>query len=158
MYFYFWSHCLHCCVLVFSCCGEWWLLFVAVSGLIVVEASCCSLGALELKLQQLGCTGLAALRHVGSSWTRTESVSSALAGRFLTTVPSGKPRDVNSNSTHFFLISLAEEFINFIHLKLQVFGFTSFPYCVCLFSSSLISSVTFIISILLLWFHVFITD
>ena len=69
-------------------------------------------------------------------WTRKSSVSSALAGRFLTTVPSGKPRDVNSNSTYFFLISLAKEFINFIHLKLQVFGFTGFPYCVCLFSSS----------------------
>ena len=51
MYFYFWSRCLHRCVLFFSRCGQWWLLFAAVSGLIVVVASCCGLGALELELQ-----------------------------------------------------------------------------------------------------------
>ena len=50
MYFYFWSR-FHRCVLFFSHCGQWWLLFTAVSGLIVVVASCCGLGALELELQ-----------------------------------------------------------------------------------------------------------
>ena len=34
--------------------------------------------------------GLAALWHVGSSWTRDCTVSPALAGRFFTTEPPGK--------------------------------------------------------------------
>ena len=35
--------------------------------------------------------GLVALQHVGSSRTRAKSVSPVLVGRFLTTVPPGKP-------------------------------------------------------------------
>ena len=35
--------------------------------------------------------GLVALRHVESSWTRTEPMSPALAGRFFTTKPPAKP-------------------------------------------------------------------
>ena len=39
-------------------------------------------------------TGLVALQHVGSSWTRDEPQSPALAGRFFTTEPPGKPLGV----------------------------------------------------------------
>ena len=42
--------------------------------------------------QQLWCMGLVALRHVGSSQTRFELESPALAERFFTTEPPGKPR------------------------------------------------------------------
>ena len=41
--------------------------------------------------QQLWLTGLVAPRHVGSSRTRAQTRDPALAGRFLTTAPPGKP-------------------------------------------------------------------
>ena len=52
--------------------------------------SCCSLWALECGLSICGTGDLVALQHVESSWTRVKSVSPALAGRFLSTVPPGK--------------------------------------------------------------------
>ena len=41
--------------------------------------------------QWLRSVSLVALRNVGSSWTGIEPVSPALAGRFFTTEPPGKP-------------------------------------------------------------------
>ena len=41
--------------------------------------------------QQLWCTGLVALQHVGSSRTRDQTHVPALQGGLLVTVPSGKP-------------------------------------------------------------------
>ena len=60
--------------------------------------SSCPTWALQLgfpdsraQAQQLWCTGLVLLSHVGSSWTGIKSMSPALAGRFFTTEPPGKP-------------------------------------------------------------------
>ena len=38
--------------------------------------------------------GLVALRHVGSSWMRDQTHVHTLAGRFFTTEPPGKPRQL----------------------------------------------------------------
>ena len=43
-----------------------------------------------MRVQSLWCTGLVALRHVGSSWTRDRTHVPALAGKFLTTGPPGE--------------------------------------------------------------------
>ena len=45
------------------------------------------------RLQQLNCKGLAALWHVRSSQTSIKPIFPALAGRFFTTEPPGKPLD-----------------------------------------------------------------
>ena len=52
---------------LFSSCGEWGLLFVAVCKLLLLQSAGSSAQALHL-----GCTGLAAPRHVGSSRTRDQ--------------------------------------------------------------------------------------
>ena len=92
------------CAQAFCSCGEWGLLFVAVHGLLIVVASLvaehglqarklssCSMRALERRLRS--CGAWAQLLH--SMWHLPglgfEPVSPALAGRFLTTVPPGKP-------------------------------------------------------------------
>ena len=69
----------------FSCCRAWCF-------------SSCGIRAESLQLQGsiaqaqwLWRTGLAALWQVGSSWTRDEPMSPALAGRFFTTEPPRKP-------------------------------------------------------------------
>ena len=49
-----------------------------------------SAGSRVCRLQSLWYTGLASLRHMGSSWTRSQTHVSAQAGRFLTTGPPGK--------------------------------------------------------------------
>ena len=101
---------LHCCRL-FSSCGERGLLSSCsawashCSGFSCCGAqalrgvdSRCSTWAQYLQLlgsraqtQQLWCMGLVVPRHVGSSQTRVEPVSPAMAGRFFTTELSGKP-------------------------------------------------------------------
>ena len=53
--------------------------------------SCCEAQAPDAQAQQLWLTGLVAPRHVGSSQTRARTRSPALAGRFSTTAPPGKP-------------------------------------------------------------------
>ena len=52
----------------------------------------CGAQAPDAQTQQLWITGLAALRHVGPG---LEPMSPALAGRFLTTAPPGKPPILN---------------------------------------------------------------
>ena len=72
--------CLHCGAAAFHCsgfsCGAWAAGHTGFSR--------CSTWA------QLWPTGLVALRHVESSQTRIEPMSSVLAGRFLSTLPPGK--------------------------------------------------------------------
>ena len=98
------------CVRAFSSCGEWGLLFVAVCGLLIAVASRCRAWALGTQAsvvvaRGLSSCGLRALEHRLSScgaqaqflhgmWDipgpGIESMSPALAGRFLTTAPPGK--------------------------------------------------------------------
>ena len=82
---------IRCCAWAFSSCSEWgvlsscsvwashwgWLLFLQSTGS-------------RVKAQKLWHTGLVAPWHMGSSWTRDQSVSLALVGGFSTTGPLGK--------------------------------------------------------------------
>ena len=81
-----------CCVWAFSSCGKRGLLF-AVHGLLIVVASLVVEHGLQAQgFQQLWHTGSVAPRHVGSSQARDQTrVPPALAGRFLSTAPPGKP-------------------------------------------------------------------
>ena len=79
------------CARAFSSCGKWGPLFIAVRGPLTIAASCCGAQAPDAQAQQLWRTDLVVPRHVGSSQTRIEPVSPALAGRFSTTAPPGKP-------------------------------------------------------------------
>ena len=54
--------------------------------------SCCGAHAPDAQAQQLWLTGLGAPRHVGSTQTGLKPVCPALAGRFSTTAPPGKPQ------------------------------------------------------------------
>ena len=79
----------YCRKQAFSGCRNW--------GLLQLRhlASCCdgsSWGAHGgAQAQWLWCTGLVAPWPVGSSWIRDQTLSLALAGRFFTTEPPGKP-------------------------------------------------------------------
>ena len=77
---------LRCCTRAFSSCGERGLLFVAARGLFTVVASLVMEHGLQARrlqqlclpgsraqAQQLWRTGLVALQHVGSSWTRART-------------------------------------------------------------------------------------
>ena len=91
-----------CCLArAFSGCSERRLLFIAwashCSGFLVAEHRLWVHRLQQLwftspraQAQKLWHTGLAALRHVESSWTRDWTRVPVLAGRFLSTVPSGK--------------------------------------------------------------------
>ena len=63
-----------------------WASVVAVWGL-----SNCGSWALEHKLSSFGAWGFVTPWHVESSWARDGTVTPALAGRFSTTRPPGKP-------------------------------------------------------------------
>ena len=81
----------------FSTFGEQRVLSVAVHGLFTVVSSFTVEHRLEVHgLQELQSMVLVALRPVGSSQTRMESLSPALAGRFLSTVPPGKSSYIDS--------------------------------------------------------------
>ena len=86
---------LHSCVQAFSACGEWGLPFVVVSGLPMALASAWKLQWLRLmgsraRAQQLWHTGLDASGVWDLPSPGTEPVSSALAGRLLTSGPPGR--------------------------------------------------------------------
>ena len=104
---------LRCCVQALSSCGERGLLFVVVRGLLIVVASFVAEHGIQAHgLQQLwhegfsSCGSWALERRLGICDARAlllrcmwdlprpglEPVSPALAGRFLTTVPPGKPQ------------------------------------------------------------------
>ena len=80
------------CARAFSSCDKWWPLFIAVRGPLTIAAS-----LLEHRLQMRrlsNCDSRAQLLR--GMWDipgpGLEPVSPALAGRFLTTAPPGKPR------------------------------------------------------------------
>ena len=80
------------CARAFSCCGKWASLFIAVRGPLTIAASL----VVEHRLQThrlSNCGSRAQLLR--SMWDLPrpglEPVSPALAGRFLTTAPPGKP-------------------------------------------------------------------
>ena len=61
------------CARVFSSCGKWGPLFIAVRGPLTIVASCCGAQAPDVQAQQLWLTGPVAPRHVGSSQTRART-------------------------------------------------------------------------------------
>ena len=73
-----------CCVPAFSSCGEPGLLFVVVSGLLVVVAFLVAEHRLwGMRAQQLWCMGLAAPWHVGSSSTRDQTLVPCIGRQIL---------------------------------------------------------------------------
>ena len=100
---------LHCCAGLSSSCSDQGPLSSCSDGLLVAVTSLAqSMGSRVRGLPQLRppgssaqvkeswLMGLVALRHVGSSWIRTESMSPALSGRFFTTEPPGKHCSMSS--------------------------------------------------------------
>ena len=83
---------LHCCMWVFSSCGEWGLLFVAAHGLLIAVASL-------VVVVDSRCTGFSSCGtrpwFLRGMWNLPgpglKPMFPALAGGFLTTVPPGKP-------------------------------------------------------------------
>ena len=89
---------LHFCARAFSSCGKWGPLFIAVRGPLTVAASLVA----EHRLQThrlSNCSSRAQLLR--GMWDPPrpglEPVSLALAGRFSTTAPPGKPSERNFN-------------------------------------------------------------
>ena len=75
------------CARAFSSCGEWEPLFIAVRGPLTIAASLVAEHRLQtLRLSSCGSRGMWDLPRPG-----LEPVSPALAGRFSTTAPPGKP-------------------------------------------------------------------
>ena len=108
---------LRCCARAFSSCGEQELLFVAVHGLLIAVASLvaehgllgtqvsvvvahgltsCGLRALECRLSSCGTWALLLRDMWDLPRPGLEPMSPALAGGFLTTVPTGKSQDLFS--------------------------------------------------------------
>ena len=61
------------CARVFSSCGKWGPLFIAVRGPLTIAASRCGAQAPDAQAQQLWLMGLVASWHVGSSQTRART-------------------------------------------------------------------------------------
>ena len=107
------------CVRAFSSCGEWGPLFIAVRGPLTVAVAMRRLSSCGSRAQLL--RGMWDLPRPG-----LEPMSPALAGRFLTTAPPGKPlwerflRSLLSSKGFVHFISV----VKFISLKL----FKTFPY------------------------------
>ena len=80
------------CVRAFSSCGKRGLLFIAVHGPLTIAASLVAEHRLQTR-RLSNCGSWAQLLHGTWDLPRPglEPVSSALAGRFSTTVPPGKP-------------------------------------------------------------------
>ena len=88
---------LHCCARAFSSCGKRGPLFIAVHGPLTIAASLVAEHRLQkLRLSSYG-SGAQLLRGM---WDLPrpglEPVSPALAGRFSTAAPPGKPQKQNS--------------------------------------------------------------
>ena len=83
---------LHFCVRAFSSCGKWGPLFIAVHGPLTIAASL--VAEHRLQMRRLSSCGSRA-QLLRGMWDLPkpglEPVSPALAGRFSTTVPPGKP-------------------------------------------------------------------
>ena len=110
IYLFFTALGLHCCAWAFSSCGERGLLFVVVCGLPIAVTCCgawalgtqasvvvacglssCGSWALECKLGSCGTWALFLCGMWDLPRPGLEPMFPALAGRFLTTVPPGKP-------------------------------------------------------------------
>ena len=82
------------CARAFSSCGKWGPLFIMVRGPLIIAASRC--GAQVPDAQASNCGSRA--QPLRGMWDLPrpglEPVSPALAGRFSTTVPPGKPLEV----------------------------------------------------------------
>ena len=158
---------LRCCVLALSSCGEQGLLFVAVRGLLVAVAPLIAEHGLQAhrlqqlwlvssraQAQQLWHTGLVALRHVGSSWTKARTRVPCIVRWILNYCAT---REAPPTSfliliplSFFLLVSLAKGLsILFIFSKNQLLVSLTF-YIVFLVSISFISTLIFVISFLLL--------
>ena len=75
---------LRCCARVFSSCGERWLPFLAVRGLLIAVASLIVEHKLQARgLQQLWYTGLVVPRHMGSTRTRDRTRVPCIGRRIL---------------------------------------------------------------------------
>ena len=85
---------LRVCERAFSSCGKWGLLFIAVRGPLTIAASLVEEHRLQTR-KLSNCGSQAQLLH--GMWDPPrpglEPVSPALAGRFSTTAPPGKPHD-----------------------------------------------------------------
>ena len=83
---------LHFCATAFSSCGKWGPLFIAVRRTLTVAASL--VAELRLQMRRLSSCGSRA-QLLRGMWDLPrpglEPVTSALAGRFSTTAPPGKP-------------------------------------------------------------------
>ena len=77
----------HCFAWAFSSCGEWGPLFIAVCRLLIAELRLRSAQASVAVVHRLSCPAACGILV---SRPGIEPVSSALAGRFLTTRPLGK--------------------------------------------------------------------
>ena len=104
------------CARAFSSCGEWGPLFIAVRGPLTVAASL--VAEHRLQTRRLSSCGSRA-QLLRGTWDlprpRLEPVSPALAGRFSTTEPPGKPPNINFNILNFTVFFL---FYLFIYLLL----------------------------------------
>ena len=83
---------LGCCAQASSSCGSGSYSLLAGFSLQRPLSLRCT-GSKACGPHQLQCVGLAALRHVGSSWTREDPMSPALAGELSATGPPGEPRN-----------------------------------------------------------------
>ena len=92
---------LHFCVRAFSSCGKRGPLFITVRGPYTIAASLVAEN--RLQMCRLGNCGLRAQLLCGM-WDLPrpglEPVSPALAGRFSTTAPPGKPQNIADGGTH----------------------------------------------------------
>ena len=88
------------CARAFSSCGKWGPLFIAVRGPLTIAASLVAEHGLQTR-RLSNCGAWAQLLH--GMWDPPrpglEPVSPALAGRFLTTAPPGKPKILNFHTT-----------------------------------------------------------
>ena len=94
------------CVRAFSSCGKWGPLFIAVHGPLIIAAS--PVAEHRLQTRRLSNCGSRA-QLLRGMWDLPrpglEPVSPALAGRFSTTAPPGKPK-ITLDTSFCFLISL----------------------------------------------------
>ena len=85
LFFYFLKFIFGCSRFKLLCSGFLWLWQVEATLHCVTQA--CPCGSMGSRCT--GFTGLAGPQHVGSSWTRDQTVSPSLQGRFSTTGPQG---------------------------------------------------------------------
>ena len=92
---------LHCCMWAFCSWGKQGLLFAAVCRSLIAVASCCGAQALDAQASVVATRGLQSMGSIAVAhglhsmwnlpWPGIKPMSPALAGRFLTTGPPGKP-------------------------------------------------------------------